>query len=83
MSADNIIYIKKKKKYHVWEDSASVKDPTYKGKTTHKKFKNELKAFKYAHKLQEEWQTEYGVTTLPPIHECQCGVNCGCQQETD
>ena len=77
MSADNIIYIQKKKKFHVWEDSASVENPTWKDKSTHKKFKDELKAHIYAHELQAEWQTEYGVVMLEP--KCPCGGDCKCQ----
>jgi hypothetical protein len=78
MSADNIIYIKKKNKYHVWEDSASVESPTYKGKKTHKKFKYEYDAHTYAHELQKEFETEYGVKILED-ESCACGGNCSCQ----
>jgi len=80
MSADNIIYIKKKKKIHVWEDSASDPNPTYKNKRTHKKFKKMSKAIKYAKELQEDWQTEYGVHFVPTKNDCACGGNCKCQE---
>jgi len=79
MSADNIIYIKKKKKYHVWEDSASDEFPTFKGKKTHKKFKYEYDAHKYAHELQKEFETEYGVKVLEE-ESCECKGDCPCHE---
>lgn len=63
MSADNIIYIRKiKNRYWVWEQSASVSHRPQGGVL--KKFNKKHNAYRYALKLQEGWQTEYGICEL-------------------
>lgn len=62
MSADNVIYIQKKKnKYIVWHDFASNEDPRpYKNNS--KKFNNKDSAENYAFELEEEiGYVEYGI----------------------
>jgi len=65
MSADNIIYIKKKgKHWHVWHDFASNDDPQPYGRY-YRKFKDKYKAMDYAFDLKEEiGYVEYGVEKL-------------------
>jgi len=65
MSADNIIYIKKKgKHWHVWHDFASNDDPQPYG-LRYKKFDNKNDAIDYAFKLQKKISyVEYGVSMI-------------------
>ena len=63
MSADNIIYVKKnRKKWKVWEQSASC-DPN--PNPSAKEYATESKALKAAHELEKETgYVEYGVHVL-------------------
>lgn len=61
MSSDNLVYIKKqKKKFIVWEQSASIPANAY--NQSLKEFKDEKNALLYACKLQDD--TEYGIQRL-------------------
>lgn len=61
MSADNIVYLKKqKKKFIVWEQSASI--PANPEGSSLKEFKDKKDAMVYACELQED--TEYGISIL-------------------
>lgn len=63
MSADNVIYIKKKEdRWLVWHQC----NPEFTNPQglTLKEFPDKLKACDYAFKLQKDYQTEYGVQLL-------------------